>query len=156
MEEQGPSRLSRALVGSLLAGIGAGPFLVDYAYGPTARQHIRNPDWSPHAKFHDAQYIAMSPLISAIGMRILFRRGGDAHARLRQAAALASVAWLGMWGALLLPGTSASDPQFEFEPTEQKIMGLHPQLFLSLIALGGLSGAVTVEAVRARRRPAAQ
>jgi hypothetical protein len=133
--------------------IGAGPLVVDYVYEPTARQHVRNPNWPPHAKFHDAQYIAMSPLISAIGLRILFQRDGDAHMRLRHAAALASVAWLGMWGALLLPGTAATDPEFEAEPSEKKLMGLHPQLFLSVIALGALAGTVTIEAVRARYGP---
>ena len=145
-----PSTASRALVGSLLAAIGVGPLLADYVYKPTADQHIHNPNWPPHAKFHDAQYIAMSPLVSAVGLRILLRRDGDAHAQLRQAAALASVAWLGMWGALLLPGTAATDPEFELEPTERKVLGLHPQLFLSLIALGTLSGTVAMEAVRAR------
>jgi hypothetical protein len=67
-------------------------------------------------------------LLAAIGsrlrgrLRILLRRGGDAHAHLRQAASLASVAWLGLWGALLLPGTAATDP--EFESTEQKALDL--------------------------------
>ena len=54
-----------------------------------------------------------------------------------------------MWGALLLPGTAATDP--EFESIEQKLMCLHPQLFMSLIALGGLSGTVAMETVRTRR-----
>ena len=54
-----------------------------------------------------------------------------------------------MWGALLLPGTAATDP--EFESTERKLVGLHPQLFMSLVALGALSGTVTREAIRARR-----
>ena len=123
---------------------------MDYVYTPTAKQHVRNPRWSPHAKFHDAQYIAMSPLISAIGLRILFQRDGDAHVRLRHAAALASVAWLGMWGALLLPGTAATDPEFASEPTETKLMGLPPQLFLSVIALGALTVTVVTEAVPTR------
>ncbi len=105
----------------MLLGIGVGPLFVDFLHEPTAGQHIHNPNWPPHAKFHDAQYIAMSPLVSAIGLRILFRRHGDAHAQLREAAALASVAWLGMWGALLLPGTAATDP--EFEATEQRVAG---------------------------------
>jgi hypothetical protein len=151
MGVRGPSVLSRTLVGSLLAAIGVGPLIADFAYGPTAEQHIHNPNWPPHAKFHDAQYIVMTPLVSAVGLRILLQRGGDAHAQLRQAAGLASVAWLGMWGALLLPGTAATDP--EFESTEQKVAGMHPQLFMSLIALGTLSGTVAVEAVRARRGP---
>ena len=144
--------MSRALVGSLLAAIGVGPLVADYLYKPTAKQHIHNPNWPPHAKFHDAQYIAMSPLVSAVGLRILFQRDGDAHKHLRQAAALGSVAWLGMWGALLLPGTAATDP--EFESTEQKLAGMLPQLFMSLVALGGLAGTVAVEALRDRRRAA--
>lgn len=95
----------------------------------------------------------MSPLISAIGLRILFQRDGDAHVRLRQAAALASVAWWGMWGALLRPGTAATDPQFASEPTEKKVIGLAPQLFLSVVALSVLAGTVVTEAVRARSGP---
>src|SRR3954453_2838867 len=122
MGVRGPSVLSRTLVGSFLAAIGVGPLIADFAYGPTAEQHIHNPNWPPHAKFHDAQYIVMTPLVSAVGLRILLQRGGDAHAQLRQAAGLASVAWLGMWGALLLPGTAATDP--EFESTEQKALDL--------------------------------
>lgn len=145
-----PSRISRAVVGSLLASIGVGPFLVDYVHEPTARQHLRNPDWSPHARFHDAQYVVMSPLISVVGLRILLRRDGDARTQLRDAAALASVAWLGMWGALLFPGTAATDPEFAAEPSEKKVMGLPPQLFLSVIALGGLAATVAVDAPRAR------
>ncbi|MDT7578418.1 MAG: hypothetical protein QOH17_4751 [Pseudonocardiales bacterium] len=145
----GPSVSSRAVVGSLLAAIGVGPLLVDFVYKPTAKQHIHNPSWPPHAKFHDAQYIAMTPIVSAVGLRILFQRNGNPHAHLRQAAALAAAAWLGMWGALLLPGTAATDP--EFESTEQKLFGLHPQLFMSLVALGGLSGTVAIDAIRARR-----
>jgi hypothetical protein len=146
--------VSRGLVGSLLAAIGVGPLVADFLYKPTAKQHIHNPNWPPHAKFHDAQYIAMSPLVSAVGLRILFQRDGDAHKHLRQAAALGSVAWLGMWGALLLPGTAATDPEFALEPTERKVGGLPPQLFMSLVALGGLAGTVAVEALRDRRRAA--
>jgi uncharacterized protein DUF6640 len=146
---RGPSSSSRAVVGSLLAAIGVGPAIADLLHRPTAARHIHNPRWPPHAKFHDAQYIVMSPLVSAVGLRILFQRDGDPHAHLRQAAALASVAWLGMWGALLLPGTAAVDP--EFAADAQKLAGLDPQLFMSLIAIGGLAGTVTTEAVRAHR-----
>ena len=41
-----------------------------------------------------------------------------------------------------------------FVATEPKPAGLDAQLGLSLIALGGLTGAVTTEAVRARRTSA--
>ena len=124
--------------------------IADQLWEPTARQHMRNPAWSPHAKFHDAQYITMSALISVIALRILFQRDGDPHVRLRNAAALSSVSWLGMWGAMLFPDTAATDPEFASEPTERKVAGLHPQLFLSVIGLGGLAVTVKAEAVRAR------
>ena len=77
-------------------------------------------------------------------------RDGDPHVRLRQAAAVASVPWLGMWAALLVPGTAASDP--EFASTQPKALGLHPQLLVALGLLGGLAGAVLTEEVRARPR----
>ena len=144
-----PSTASRAVVAALLAAIGVGPLFSDFLFRPIADRHIHNPNWPPHAKFHNAQYIVMSPLVSAVGLRVLFQRDGDAQAHLRQAAALASVAWLGMWGALLFPGTAAVDPEFVADAS--KPAGLDPQLFLSLIALGGLAGTVAAEAVRARR-----
>src|SRR3954463_13960211 len=74
MGVRGPSALSRTLVGSVLAAIGVGPLIADFAYGPTAEQHIHNPNWPPHAKFHDAQYIVMTPLVSAVGLRTLLQR----------------------------------------------------------------------------------
>jgi len=150
---RGPKRASRIVLGSLITAIGVGPMIADQLWEPIARQHMRNPAWSPHAKFHDAQYITMSALISAIALRILFQRDGDPHVRLRNAAALSSVSWLGMWGAMLFPGTAATDPEFASEPTERPIVGLPPQLFLSVIGLGGLAATVTVEAVRARHKP---
>ncbi|WP_181779080.1 DUF6640 family protein [Pseudonocardia pini] len=138
----------------MITAIGVGPMIVDHLWEPIARQHMRNPAWSPHAKFHDAQYITMSALISAIALRILFQREGDPHVRLRNAAALSSVSWLGMWGAMLFPGTAATDPEFVSEPTERPIAGLPPQLFLSIIGLGGLAATVKADAVRARHEPA--
>ena len=110
--------------------------------------HIHNPNWPPHAKFHDAQYIAMGALTGGIGLRVLLRRHGDAQTNLRQAAALGSVPWLGMWAALMFPGTAATDP--EFESTEPRVLGMHPQLVLALVVQGALSTAVTVEGARAR------
>ena len=148
MTTRRPSRLSRALVGAALVITGAGPLLADLVVPRTAKQHLYNPNWPPHAKFHDAQYIAMGALTGGIGLRVLLRRHGDAQTNLRQAAALGSVPWLGMWAALMFPGTAATDP--EFESTEPRVLGMHPQLVLALVVQGALSTAVTVEGARAR------
>ena len=144
-----PTVASRVVVGAVLAVTGVGALLADAVVPATAAQHLRNPAWPPHAKFHDAQYVVMSALLGAGGLRLLTSRHGDPRTRFYQAAAVASVPWLGMWGALLFPGTAASDPEFAADrPTP---LGLHPQLLLALGLLGGLGGAVTAEEVRARR-----
>ena len=143
-----PLTTSRVVVGAVLAVTGVGAALADGIVPRTAAQHLRNPAWPPHAKFHDAQYVAMSALLGAGGLRLLIRRSGDPRAHLRQAAAVAAVPWLGMWAALLVPGTAASDP--EFAASESTPLGLHPQLLLASVMLVGLAGAVTAEEVRAR------
>lgn len=138
--------LPRALVGAVLANTMAGPLLADFVMPKVARQHMRNPNWPPHAKFHNAQYIGMGALTGAIGLRILARRQGDQRAQFHIAAAMGSVTWLGMWGALLFPGTAAKDP--EFEHTGEKVLGMDTQLFVALVMLAGLSGAVALEHTR--------
>ncbi|QIS09077.1 DUF6640 family protein [Nocardia arthritidis] len=124
-----------------------GPLLADLVIPDIARRHLHNPNWPPHAKFHDAQYIGMGALLGAIGLRILVRRKGDQRAQFYLAAALGSVTWLGMWGALLFPGTAAQDP--EFAADSRKVLGIDFQLFIALVMLVGLSAAVTVERARA-------
>jgi hypothetical protein len=141
--------LPRMLVGAVLVNTLVGPLVADLVVPDIAKQHLRNPNWPPHAKFHDAQYIGMGMLTGAIGLRILMRRKGDPRAQFYLAAALGSVPWLGMWGALLFPGTAAKDP--EFECGAPKVLGLDPQLFIALVMLAGLSGAVTLERGRPRR-----
>ncbi|MEV4603434.1 DUF6640 family protein [Amycolatopsis sp. NPDC049253] len=54
------SRLSRAIAGAALVVIGAGPLPADFLVPHSAKQHLHNPNWPPHAKFQDAQY--MGPL----------------------------------------------------------------------------------------------
>ncbi|WP_245401419.1 DUF6640 family protein [Nocardia albiluteola] len=139
----------RSLVGAVLVNTMVGPLLADLVIPDVARQHLRNPGWPPHAKFHDAQYIGMGMLTGAIGLRILLRRKGDPRAQFYLAAALGSVTWLGMWGALLFPGTAAKDP--EFECTGHKVLGMDLQLFIALVMLLGLSGAVGLERTRPHR-----
>ena len=58
--------------------------------------------------------------------------------------------WLGMLGATLFPGTALSDP--EFEGTEPKVLGMHPQLAIALAILGGISGVAMAERIRSRTR----
>jgi hypothetical protein len=138
--------LPRLLVGVVLLNTLVGPLLADLVIPDIAARHLHNPNWPPHAKFHDAQYIGMGALIGVIGLRVLLRRQGDPRAQFYLAAALGSVTWLGMWGALLFPQTAAQDP--EFAETAAKVLGLDVQLFIAVVMLVGLGAAVALERTR--------
>ncbi len=119
--------LARILLAALAVFTLVGAFIAD-AVGPMAQQHIFNPNWSPHAKFHDAQYIVMSVLIGAISLTLLWR-----NRALLICAAILSTPWLGMFGALLFPGTSMRDP--EFDVPSAYVLGTHPQVIMATSAL---------------------
>lgn len=57
--------VARWLIGSV-GVMGLGGLLADYLIWPTARQHMKNPAWPPHAKFHNAQ-----TMLLGIGLGIL-------------------------------------------------------------------------------------
>lgn len=121
--------------------------LIADALGPGAAQHLDNPSWPPHAKFHDAQYIVMSMLLAGIALVVLSQRAIDRFATVGIAAAILSTPWLGMLGALLFPGTSMLDPEFD-EPSAY-VVGVHPQI---LVAVGILLVLAIAVAVAARRK----
>ncbi|MGH8878057.1 MAG: DUF6640 family protein [Stackebrandtia sp.] len=133
----------RLLVGVALFFSLAGPLLADLVIPDVAALHLHNPAWPPHAKFHDAQYIVMSFLLALLGFATLRRRGGDRRRQFQLAAGLASVTWLGMFGALLFPGTGVIDP--EFAADNQPILGLDAQLFIAVVMLLCVGAALTIE-----------
>ncbi|MFC4374574.1 DUF6640 family protein [Nocardia halotolerans] len=115
----------------------AGALLADLIVPATAAQHMLNDAWPPHAKFHDAQYIVMSILLSAVALALLLQRGGGTRARVWTSCAILATPWLGLLCAMLFPGTAVQDP--EFDP--QSALGLHPQVLLAAILLTLLLGA---------------
>ncbi|WP_063039065.1 DUF6640 family protein [Nocardia pseudovaccinii] len=139
--------LPRILVGAVLLNTLIGPLLADLVIPDIADLHLHNPAWPPHAKFHDAQYIGMGTLIGAIGLVVLWQRTGNLRARFYLAAALGSVTWLAMFGALLFPGTAAQDPEHAAEAA--RVIGMDPQLFIALVMLIALAVAIVVERTRA-------
>ena len=125
--------------------------LIADALGPGAAQHLDNPSWPPHAKFHDAQYIVMSMLLAGIAMVVLSRRAIGRFATIGISAAILSTPWLGMLGALLFPGTSMLDP--EFDRPSAYVLGVHPQILLAGGILTVLAIVVLVAARRKRTTP---
>lgn len=130
-------KAARALVGVVASGTAVGALFVDALLPETARQHMRNPRWPGHAKFHNAQYIVMSAILGGLGLRLLASPHGDPdHNRVVATAALA-VPYLGMYGAAAFPGTALSDEEFGDSPAN-RVMGIEVNLLSASIALAAL------------------
>ncbi|WP_280457422.1 MULTISPECIES: DUF6640 family protein [Nocardia] len=145
------SRMTLAVVAVLTA---AGAVLADLVVPDLAAQHAFNDNWPPHAKFHDAQYMAMTVLLGVIGLALL-RRGPNLRGRLLCAAAVLATPWIGMIAALTFPGTATYDP--EFHDRTLFILGVHGQVFLAIVLLAALTaaaaGVLRTPANIARARP---
>jgi hypothetical protein len=115
-----------------------GAVLADLVIPDLAAQHAFNPHWPPHAKFHDAQYVVMTVLLGFIGLSLTVRAE---RVRLLYASAILATPWLGMLGALLVPGTAAYDP--EFSDRTVFVLGLHGQVFMAVVLLLCLLAATT-------------
>ncbi|WP_158880414.1 DUF6640 family protein [Amycolatopsis anabasis] len=98
-----------------------GSFLVDWN-----ETHVHNPNWPPHAKFHNAQSMSMGVALGACGLRSLWGRGYS-ETRLRAATGFASIYWIAQLAAIRFPGTALLDP-----PTDKK----GPQLKIASAILG--------------------
>ncbi|SHF92836.1 DUF6640 family protein [Streptoalloteichus hindustanus] len=128
-----PSRLVIIVVGVVTA---VSAVLADLVIPELAAQHALNPNWPPHAKFHDAQYMVMTALLGLVGVVLALRPGRDPRGRLLCAAAVLATPWLGMLGALPFPGTATYDP--EFADRTLFVLGLHGQVLMALVLLMAL------------------
>jgi hypothetical protein len=137
------SYLSNGLVSLVALATLAGGVLADAIVPATARQHMRNPRWPPHAKFHNGQTIALSLLLGALALVLAWYPGGNRAVQFQVAVVVAALYWLSMLAAGLLPGTAWVDP--EFLAPDRRAARLAPQLRLGLALLALL---VTAEALR--------
>ncbi|MEK3779274.1 DUF6640 family protein [Paenibacillus sp. FSL R5-0810] len=111
----------------------AGALLADVIVRKTASQHIFNPKWPPHAKFHNGQTISLSILLGFSSLYLLFRTEGDLWFQFILAILTASYYWLSMILAAIFPNTGWIDE--EFKSDVKSILGLHPQQFLAYIMI---------------------
>jgi hypothetical protein len=139
---------ARTLVGLVSAMTAGGALAADALVPATARQHLRNPRWPGHAKFHDAQYIVMSVLLGGLGLHLVTTRRGDPDRNLLAAAAISSTPWLGMYGAAAFPGTVLVDEEFD----APKVLGLDPNLFVATSCLAALATGVGLARSASGRR----
>ena len=56
--------------------------------------HIYNRNWPPHAKFHNAQTMAMAFVLAVASLYFVWRKRGDASTNVLAAAILGAVYWV--------------------------------------------------------------
>ena len=106
-----------------------GGLVADAIIPAGARQHLFNPLWPPHAKFHNGQTMLMGIFGGALSLAILFGSHPLTMPAFLVAAAVALNYFAAMAFAPLFPGTAWSDPEFAAELPRP--LGLAPQQLVS-------------------------
>ena len=127
---------------ALIAVFNFGGLVADALVPATAKQHLWNPLWPPHAKFHNGQTMLMGILSGSLSLAILFGFRPLTFPLLLVAAAVAANYFVAMVFAPLFPGTGWTDPEFAAETGRP--LGLAPQQLVSYIVCGLVLLAVSV------------
>jgi hypothetical protein len=102
-----PGRLLLSLI-ALTTSIGC--FIADFN-----KTHILNPNWPPHARFHNGQTMSMGLCLGLSTLYYTWRSNPNAAAEkdsLNVATWLASMYWVTQLSAILYPGSLGVDPEF--------------------------------------------
>jgi hypothetical protein len=128
--------IAKTLVSLVALSTLVGGLLADFVVPATAKQHIYNPRWPPHAKFHDGQVMSLGILLGLLALWLLWYPGGNQEVQFHVAVIVAALYWLALLGGSLFPGTQWVDPEFEKEtPTT---LGIPPQMFIAFMLLAVL------------------
>ena len=111
-----------------------GGFIADAVIPFTAKQHLYNPHWPPHAKFHNCQTMLIGIGLGLLSLYILFGFRPLELTMFYLAAAIAGIYFVSMLLAPIFPGTAWQDPQFVQETPMP--FGLHPQKIVASFVCG--------------------
>lgn len=76
------------------------------------KTHLFNPDWPPHAKFHDAWSISLGTFLGLSGIYFLSRRQGNHKENIRLGAMLPSFFWAAQGISFAFPGAKGLEAEF--------------------------------------------
>ena len=108
-----------------------GGYVADAIVPQTAKQHLYNPRWPPHAKFHNGQTMFMGIFGGALSLFILFGIHPLTLPLFLIATAISTGYFFSMVCAPLFPGTAWTDPEFVTETGRP--LGLAPQQLVSYV-----------------------
>ena len=125
--------IARYLI-AFVAVLNFGGLVADAIVPATARQHLFNPHWPPHAKFHNAQTMMMGLVSGTLSLAILFGTPSLTLPMFLLAAAIAANYFVTMALAPLFPKTAWIDP--EFTSGTSRPLGFAPQQLISYVICG--------------------
>ncbi|KAI1205486.1 uncharacterized protein F4807DRAFT_464573 [Annulohypoxylon truncatum] len=104
------------LLGRLLLTIDAAGLAVGAVVADCLNEtHMFNPRWRPHAKFHNAQTVALAIILAALTLYYSWRPARTPELRREfvfASAVAGSIYWVAGLLAILAPGTMGVDPEF--------------------------------------------
>ncbi|CAJ2510924.1 Uu.00g065490.m01.CDS01 [Anthostomella pinea] len=103
------------MLGRALLTIDALGLLFGAPMADLSHTHMYNPNWPPHAKFHNGQTITLSVLLGIATMYYTWRRPATRSMKrefMLVNAFTGSIYWLAGLAAILFPGTMGLDPEF--------------------------------------------
>lgn len=107
------------------------PFIADFNH-----THIYNPNWTPHAKFHNGQTMSMAVALGISTTYYAWKDSKRSSDSLWTASWLGSMYWVTCISAIFYPGSKAVDPEFGEG---------FPQFWVALVHLGFVWGGLWLE-----------
>ncbi len=122
--------LSKYII-AFVAVFNFGGLVADALVPATAKQHLWNPRWSSHAKFHNGQTMLMGVFGGLLSLALLFGSQPLTLPIFLIAAATAASYFVSMAFAPVFPGTAWIDPEFSAEAARP--LGLAPQQLVTYV-----------------------
>jgi hypothetical protein len=98
-----PLKIARVILTAALLGGAALSFVTDW--GPN---HLLNPAWHPHARFHAAQLLFFNAGVALTGTWLLWRKTREPLAAIAAAAVMSASFWMPLFFITsVLPGSNA-------------------------------------------------
>ena len=135
---------ARLLMSFVLAGQAVSGFALDWS-----ANHLLNPLWHPHARFHGALLLFLLAGVSAMGLWLLWRRSSEPRLAILVAVIISLSFWTPFfYVTLLLPGSTlwAGDPA--------RVPHLAGYVFYPNVAVAAAFLAITAAAWRLARASA--
>lgn len=123
-------RIGRTLLSVVLVSTAVVSVAVDWN-----DSHVFNPDWVPHAKFHDVVMLHLLCGVCLLGLWLLWRRSPEPEIGARVAASIPIIFWGAFfYTTFLVPGTSLSASPEEVPP---QFLGLplYPNVAVAIVSV---------------------